>query len=550
MLIDSRSLPADETIETDVCIVGAGTAGITLAHEFIDQSFRVCLLESGGLKPDKETQSLCQGENVGYPYFPLYTARARYFGGTSNRWSIPAGNDCLGARMRPLDDIDFEERYWLPYSGWPFSKSALDPYYERAQSICKIKPSTYEVADWEDPDKASHLPFTRDRVNTVIFKIGCRDPFINEYPEEIRRSSNISTCLHANVVDIETDETSKMVTRLRVATLQGTRFWVSAKLFVLAAGGIETPRLLLLSNSKQSCGLGNHSDLVGRFFMEHLHWWSGYYIPSNDNLFESMGLYAGTRIVNGVAVIGKLSISHEVLRTAKLANYSVQLLPRVMLKTSLIRYPRPSTPPEGVASAKELFSALRGGHVPEDAPTHIRNAIGGIDEIAIATYRKFKRKIVKAFNKGKARVFELAHMTEQVPNPDSRVSLDDKCDELGLRRVKLDWQLTPMDILSSIRAQEIIDEELRRADLGRLCILMEDGKPPAKINGGWHHMGTTRMHHDHKKGVVDENCRVHGISNLFIAGPSVFPTGGYANPVLTVVALTARLGDYLKELMK
>jgi len=263
-----------------------------------------------------------------------------------------------------------------------------------------------------------------------------------------------------------------------------------------------------------------------------------------------MGLYAGTRFVNGVAAIGKLSISHQVLRTEKLANYSVQLLPRVMLKTSLIRYSRPNTPLESVASAKELFSALHGGRVPEDALKHLGNAISGIDEIAIATYRKFKRDIVKAFHKGKLRVFELAHMTEQVPNPDSRVSLDDKCDELGLRRVKLDWQLTPMDILSAIRAQEIIDEELRRAGLGRLCILMEDGKPPAKIDGGWHHMGTTRMHNDPKRGVVDEHCRVHGITNLFIAGPSVFPTGGYANPVLTFVALAVKLGDYIKKLMK
>ena len=128
MIIDAHSVPEDTTIETDICIVGAGTAGLTLAKEFIGQNFRVCLLESGGLKPDRDTQALYQGENIGHPYYTLHSARARYFGGTTNRWHIPIGDDCSGVRMRPLDAIDFEKRDWVPYSGWPFDKSHLDPF--------------------------------------------------------------------------------------------------------------------------------------------------------------------------------------------------------------------------------------------------------------------------------------------------------------------------------------------------------------------------------------------------------------------------------------
>jgi choline dehydrogenase-like flavoprotein len=139
-------------------------------------------------------------------------------------------------------------------------------------------------------------------------------------------------------------------------------------------------------------------------------------------------------------------------------------------------------------------------------------------------------------------------MAEQVPNPHSRVTLAPQRDCLGQNRVRLNWQLSAIDILSVIRTQHIIDSELRRAGLGRLYTQLRDETLPPNLHGGYHHMGTTRMHADPKKGVVDANCRVHGLSNLFIAGPSVFPTGGYANPTLTIVALAVRLADHIKKM--
>ena len=201
MIVDARFLQENYTIETDVCIVGAGTAGLTLAREFINKNIKVSLLESGGLKPDQETQSLCWGENVGHPYFPLDTARARYFGGTTNRWHIAIGDHQLGARMRPLDEIDFEQKEWVPHSGWPFSKRHIDPFYDRAQAMCKIKPLTYEVADWEDPEKVPRLPLDSNHVRTVIYKFGSRDPFITEYAREVTQAPNITTLLYANVIE-------------------------------------------------------------------------------------------------------------------------------------------------------------------------------------------------------------------------------------------------------------------------------------------------------------------------------------------------------------
>ena len=549
MIIDARSLPENETIETDVCIVGAGTAGMTLAREFIGHEFRVCLLESGGLKPDQETQALYRGENIGHPYFTLDSARARYFGGSTNRWHIAIGDNCDGARMRPLDEIDFEERDWVPYSGWPFDKSHLDPFYERAQTVCEIEPATYDVEDWKNSQETPRLPFVGDSVKTVIFKFGSRYPFIGNYFKEITQAPNITTYLYANVVEIETNETAQTVTRLRVACLQGNKSWVSAKLFILATGAIEIPRLLLLSNKTQCAGLGNQNDLVGRFFMEHLHFWSGLFVPSSPEIFNSTALYDHIRKVKGVPVIGKLSLAEKVLRREKLLNYVAELSPRVLLQTSLNQFLLPRIDSESVRSFKMLRSAIRNGELPDNICKRLQGIVTGLDDFAVTAYRNIKKKALSIFNKRRIRLFRLANMSEQAPNPNSRVTLADDRDSLGQNRVRLDWRLSPIDMQSAIRSQEILQRELSRAKLGQLFIELSEETPPQKITGGWHHMGTTRMHVDPKQGVVDENCRVHGISNLFIAGPSVFPTGGYANPSLTIVALAVRLADHIKTLM-
>jgi choline dehydrogenase-like flavoprotein len=212
--------------------------------------------------------------------------------------------------------------------------------------------------------------------------------------------------------------------------------------------------------------------------------------------------------VGNVPVLGKLTLSDKVLRSERLLNYAVSIHPRLCAD------------PSG-----------RGGS-SQGTP--------GITQKIFRQFRDVRR----------IEGFALNHMSEQAPNPDSRVVLSEEKDALGQRRVNVDWRLTTTDIWTIRRAQQIIDEELRLAGLGRLHIEMHDESVPSDITGGWHHMGTTRMHTDPKKGVVDANSKVHGIANLFIAGPSVFPTCGYANPVLTTVALAARLGDHVKKCME
>ena len=547
MIVDARSLHENEVIETDVCIVGAGTSGLTLARELIGQNFRVCLLESGGLKPDQETQALCKGENTGHPYFSLNTARTRCLGGSTMRWHIGIGNDCLGARMRPLDAIDFEERDWVPYSGWPFQKAHLDPFYERAEAICRIESPSFPVQDWDENAKAARLSFQGDQIKTVIFKFGARDPFIQDYVQEITRAANITTYLYANVTNIVTNQAARTVKRLRVACLTGNKFWVLAKNFILAAGGIEIPRRLLLSNESQNVGLGNQNDLVGRFFMEHLHFNLGFLVPSEQNILKQTSLYGAIHPVNGVPIRGKLSLSGGVLRRKKLLNHVAQLDPVIMLYQSLGTLVYPNVSSDSVKSLKAIHSAIFKGANLNNPGSHLKNILTGFDDTVTTIFRAIKSRI---FNKKRIKLYAVENMSEQVPNPESRVTLSFDKDNLGMNRVRLNWRLSPIDIESAVRTLQIIGHEFQRAGIGRLYFSLQDDTPPMSVGGGWHHMGTTRMHIDEKKGVVDENSRVHGMSNLFVAGPSVFPTSGYANPSLTIVALAVRLADHIKKIME
>jgi choline dehydrogenase-like flavoprotein len=520
VLIDARSVPKDKILEADVCIVGGGAAGITLAREFIGQSFQVCLLESGGLELDQETQALYGGESVGVPYFPLQVPRLRFFGGTTNHWA---------GFCRPLDEIDFQTRDWIPYSGWPFDKSHLDPFYERAQPICQLGPCSYDIASWEDPPKHPRLPFASDKVITTVFQHSPPTRFGKVYRQEVTKADNVKVYLNANVVNIETTRPAHRVTRLRVACLEGSSFWVTARIFIIAAGGIENARLLLLSDNVQSSGLGNQNDLVGRFFMDHLVLFEGQLLPANPHIDFDLYL-RHDHPLHRVPITPALTLSRETLRQERLLNFSAFLRP---------------TWRKGVETLSGLISGLREKKW-DDFTKHLSKVIPEIDGVAVAALgRLFKGRYP-------VELLTLENETEQAPNPTSRITLDTKRDRLGKNRVRLDWRLSAIDKRTIWRAHEIIGQELGRAGIGRLRVTLdhEEGTVTPSLAGGFHHMGTTRMHTNPKLGVVNENCRVHEISNLFIAGSSVFPTSGHATPTITIVALALRLADHVKEILR
>ena len=544
MIIDARSLPPDEVLETHVCIVGAGPAGITLAREFANQNFQVCLLESGGLDFDSETQSLADGIVIGDPYPEISQTRLRQFGGTSHFWEGQNGYKEYGFRCLPLDEIDFEQRDWLPYSGWPFTKAHLEPFYERAQTVCKIGPYAYNAEDWEDR-RAVRLPFKGDRVTTSISQYAPRTPFTYGYREELKQAPNVTTVLYANVINIETDEANQTVTRLRIACLQNREFWVTAKLVILATGGLENARLLLASNQQQPAGLGNQNDVVGRYFMDRPIL-SARLIPFNRKIFDQTTLY-DIYPTKGVPVMARVKLTETVMRSERLMNNGAQLFPRPLAHQR-----------EATLALRSLISAIRNGKPSQDVFKHLGTALRGADYIVAAGFWSAVRQIPSLrrgdwsylpLEKQRFSEFEIFYQIEQAPDPNNRVVLSPERDRLGQNKVELHWRLNPMDVEHAVRVQEIWAEEFATAGLGELQFARTQEDLKFEKPAMHHHMGATRMHNDPKQGVVDANCKVHGISNLFIAGCSVFPTSGYANPTLTLIALSLRLADHIKTLM-
>jgi choline dehydrogenase-like flavoprotein len=544
MMIDARSLPVDEILETQVCIVGTGPAGITIAREFANQNFQVCLLESGGDEYDEEIQSLCDGRVIGDPYPDLCSTRRRQLGGTSHFWEGQSGYKQYGWRCLPLDKIDFQQRDWVPYSGWPFTRADLDPFYERAQAVCQIGPYAYRVEDWQD-QRAKPLEFEGDRLTTSMSQFGLRYPFTEQYPKEINQTSHINTILYASVVEIETDEITKTVSRLKVIGGQNRQFWLKAKIFILATGGLENARLLLASNQQQTAGIGNHHDVVGRYFMDRPIL-SCNLIPYSHQLFEQTDLY-DIYLTKGVPVMARIKTSESVMRQEHLLNNGAQLFPRPL------EHQRQAT-----LAMRSLLSELKQGKLSRESFKHLKIALRGGDYIVAATFWSAVRLIPSLrrgdwsylpYEKRRFSQFEIFYQIEQVPDPHNRVVLSQERDRLGQPKVEVHWRLNEIDIRNAIRVQEIWAEELTKAGIGDLQFTRDWSKQKFEKPAMHHHLGTTRMHYDSRQGVIDANCKVHGISNLFVVGSSVFPTAGYANPTLTIIALSLRLADHIKMLM-
>ncbi len=522
MLIDLRRRPNGSVIDTDVCIVGAGAAGISMALALRGKPFDVCLVEAGGLDGDRAAQALARGENVGLPYFRLDECRQNGFGGTTSVWA--------GA-CRPLDPADLDARGWVPYSGWPISCSDLDRYYPRAQQVCRLGPYAYSVADW-DPECRQRLPLPPEHVETRIFQIA-PTRFGRVYRHAVLDAPNITTLVHANALEIETSDSGRVATGVRVATLNGKRGQVRARRVVLAMGGMENARLLLLSRRAMPCGLGNQHDAVGRFFAEHL------YVNCGELVLNHPRQHASFYSVSHAHLGGRSARIEAVLCVADGLNRR-----EGMLRSAIHFPPRWRTnsafDSDGAQALAHLFREARLRRVPYNWAGRIGRVLSSLDKMVALGHQRL------AEPRGPRSWLAARMFSEQAPNPASRLVLSDERDPLGRQRVRLDWQLMELDFGTLWRSQEVLSETVRQAGVGEFRgSLDREGEWRRRVTGGRHHMGTTRMSASPSSGVVDRDCRVHGVANLYVAGSSVFPNVGYANPTLTIVALALRLADHL-----
>jgi choline dehydrogenase-like flavoprotein len=533
MFIDARGIASNTEIAADLCIIGAGAAGITLAQSLADSGSTVCLLESGDLAFRWDTQSLYSGKTVGLPYFDLDVCQLRYFGGNTNGW---------GGWCRPLDPIDLQPRPWMALGGWPFSSAELAPYYPRAYALCELPTADFDAPAWcarLGSDRARLLPFDPAKLIPSVYQFSPPTRFGRAYREAIGTAGAVRCFVNANVLKLKTSCDARRVTHAEVGTLAGNRFRVAARLFVLAAGGIENARLLLLSNDVTGAGLGNGHDLVGRHFMEHPH--TKRVLIANRRR-APVALYGLRFHDQGVSV--RLDLPPELQEREQLLHYSANIHPIYFGHES-----------EAWLSFRKLVLSLSRSRLGDPFvrfPPYGRKGLSAGQIVDIA--RRFDQVTAAAFlqllqPRGFISGYVLESKSEQAPNPLSRVTLQHERDAFGSNRVQLDWRMLPIDRRTVLRGEEIVEQELTRLGIGRLAPVpareLEDW--PANLEGGWHQMGTTRMDGDPRRGVVDADCRMHGMANLFVAGSSVFPTGGAAPPTLTIVALALRLAERLKK---
>ena len=496
--IDARTLPEATEIEADLIIIGGGLAGIAIAKQWAGLNKTVAILESGGLEREDDTQLLYAGGGLmrgpGNPdrnidnY--LIQSRARWYGGSGNVW---------GGKCAPLDESDFAHRDWLPRTGWPITREAMQPYYDRACDLLQIRRFD---RDWDSTPNSQRPPLrvsdefhSSPRVFSALSGEVDKPRFDSFRNDFVEPSQNIRVYLNANVTNIAVRR-EREVENLEVRTLNGRRHTARGRAYVLATGGIENVRLLLSSG-----GIGNHSDFLGRCFQGHVTF--GVYEDAegaNTMLCvsdgQNMSLYADNGRDNVHCV---LASTLEGQRRFCTGNFTTT-----------------------------LFGA-------DDSPSAEDGAV-----LALAARLDA--------NGAAARTHGCFFMAEQFPYLESRLSLlPEHTDAFGMPRVFLDWVYSEQDFDNLERSIAALGDALGAEGKGRIRWPVNRQALIATLSPSRHHMGMTRMSADPDGGVVDENCRIHGVRNLYIAGCSVFPTSGIANPTLTIIALTMRLSDHLKR---
>lgn len=524
MFVDFRSHDRGKEIEADIAVVGAGPAGISLAQTFLGTQTRVCLIESGDTGRSGEIQELAAGEVAGQPYFTLDTCRFRRFGGSLNGW--PSLLRHASTVIAPMAPIDFAVRSWVPHSGWPIAPEALEPFYAHAQSLFRAGPWNYAPEAYEGDRQ--FLAFDPRLLATTIWQ-SIRDfNWGDHWGNSFRRAANITVLTNATAVEILTDDTAHVAHGLRVFTLGGEQGTVRARSIVLAAGGLENARLLLLSRHYAKTGLGNGADVVGRYFMEHPHTFTASVEFAGDR--DWLSSYKDL-LVNGTGVRAGIATSATAQRQLEILNHSAIIVDRFLVAGE--------QESASYLAAKELIMQLVTRRVSTSSLRHLATLLRDVPT-AMRGIRRHRA----------GRTGALYTRSEQSPNPDSRITLSSQRDRLGLPQAKLTWRLNRLDKLTVRRSVELIGREFERLGVGRVTpddwLTADEDSWPDFVRGGYHHLGTTRMGTDPRTSVVDPHCQVHGLANLYVAGSSVFPTGSHVNPTFTIVALALRLARHLK----
>lgn len=506
-----------EQIDVDLCIVGAGPAGLTIARDMDRRGVTVCVLEAGGRDLERRFQRQSRGESDGYPFTRLDRSRVRAFGGTLRHPRIWD----LGWAARPLDPIDFEERDARPDFGWPLRHGDLAQYYARATSQCGLPPFHSAAALWAERHSEAARSLESHELESTVFQFATQA--FHDAWSFLSDSPNIRVLLETRVAEICADSGGTHVDRVVARRIDGASITVSARLVVLAAGGVENARLLLTANGRR--GLGNEHDLVGRYFAERLSYHAGHIVLSDSVSVDELDTF---QRAEGAGIAGALRVSDQLQHERNLLNVAFFLVPRPAAVTA-----------EAIRSLTTLGKAVERRPRIEGIGWHTRNVVSGLRDLGELGLSRVTTR---------PRVLALRVQGEQAPNRESRVTLGSRKDDLGTPVARVTWRPTTDDHRSIRESARVVDATLRARDMGHVeWTARTDGR--TLVVGNHHHLGSTRMHLDPRHGVVDADCRVHSVDNLFVSGSSVFPTYGASNPTLTIVALALRLSDRLGDIL-
>lgn len=525
---DLHELSPDAELACDVCIIGSGPAGATIARELAQSAMQVIVLESGGDERRPPIDELNEIENVGWPReLDQWLLRNRIVGGSSHTWA---------GRCAPFDDIDFAKRDWVPYSGWPFGLDELRPYLRRTPGYVGLGVG----ADYTDDRiwTIANLPTPQTSLNEDLIM-----PFLWQYsqahqnrhdimrfgPELIANlPRNVRLLKNATVVQLNLDSYGRAAQSVEAISLGGRRHTIAARTIVLCAGGVENARLLLCSNKVERQGIGNRRDLVGRFLMDHPRGIVGSFRTSAaTDILRRFGLYHMSFGSRSYRFRHGFRLSPNVQERERLLNCTAWLDEDVLEDDPW----------------RALKRILRG---ESRSAKDVRAVISNSDMLLKGAVDLVVRK------RGLARRLKslyLMCMTEQVPDPESRITLSERTDRLGMPLSRIDWKVNEAEERSIRRTAELVAAEVARLgyEPPRLesWVTNNDALPSSFLDIG-HPTGATRMSDDPAKGVVDAQCQVHGVNGLFVVGSSVFPTAGHANPTQMIVALAIRAADTLK----
>lgn len=555
LMQDARTLDQGATLDCDVCIVGAGAAGIAVACELAGTALSVLLIEAGGAGLRGSDQDPLRGSVApDSPHAAPHLYRRRVLGGATSVW---------GGRCVPMDPIDFEAREHVPHSGWPVPWSAVEPCYQRAHDYLSNGACSYTVRDALGPAAAETIAGFRSGLVDAdrIERFSEPTDFGKAHLPRLRAAGNVRILLHAQCVRIETAESGALAA-LTCASEPQRRFTVRPRFVVLAAGGLETTRLLLASDDSRRGGLGNQSERLGRFYMCHI-----------ENTLGRLRLAPSThpavvdfeRTADGVYVRRKFCLEAEAQRRHRLLNATFRLhfpfisdpshrsgiLSAVYLAKDCVlpEYQRKLATIERSQRDRMVrdwrFWAAHVGNVARDGVPVGRFGADWVRRRILA-----RRKLPHVVVRNRDGVYPLDVNMEQMPNPDSRVTLAPDTDAYGLPRLCIDWRMTEQDADSMVRTLHLLRADFARSGCARLDF--DDAELEAQVRDstpiGGHHIGTARMAASPQDGVVDADGQVFGTPGLFVAGSAVFPTSGHANPTLTIVALALRLADHVKAL--